>query len=380
MTTNKEGVEEVQSSEHFDDDEEKKNICGFTYNDILHSHVGIYLLTITRRLWSLSPLGFGLWNTITAINSNAESIAQNMPRSNYNYGSAVLFWSYNSTLNFERIGDSNYNSYAYLNPTASHAAINLKCSVGPPQYIKMGCTYNYSTIYWGFVYAWMIYWGTLALYHFVYSFRLSPFDLRYYLALQVACSTTANKVYIYCGMILTLITAATGWYYVASNYAADLPGQSSVANSVLQFLVINVIALFAFSKPLFKSVSLNKEVWVIKDKQDIIVDYSLTEPTPEYMQKMGWKDATTKAMPIGLIAYYQMYYTAGYNHELHRVDIRMIPQERTIYNLYGGILSVDDVFKEISEKLMRMEVRFASPSFSFLSDLSYLTLALSQTT
>jgi hypothetical protein len=37
----------------------------------------------------------------------------------------------------------------------------------------------------------------------------------------------------------------------------------------------------------------------------------------------------------------------------------MIPQERTIYNLYGGILSVDDVFKEISEKLMRMEVRLS---------------------
>ena len=303
--------------------------------------VGFAIMVFIRRLYSLSPLGIGLWNTISTINQNAELLVTQEPESSFRFGQGILVGSY---------GTSVTSSWTLSNYLSSAA---LTCPSGGPTYLKMGCGYTSSTVYWGFLIAWMVYWGILGIYHLVYSFKLSPFDLRFYLCVQMACAAPANQYYIGVGILFTFLTACFGWYFCAYNYQYGLPGQDSVAQSILAFLLLNVAALMPFSAALFQTVPTSRPVWKYykKDKKGnpYHAGYTLTQTNvPEGTQ--------TEEMTVGLVAYHALFHSEDMDHSLRRIDIRSIPAHKMMSNGWGCALTVNDVFKEIMERIMRMEM------------------------
>lgn len=309
--------------------------------ELYDNHFGFALMVLLRRFYSLSPIAIGLWNTISTINRNAELLVMQEPSSSFKYGQGILLGSYDTS------ATSTWSTSSYLSSAA------LTCPTGGPTYMKMGCGYSTYTVYWGFLIAWMIYWGVLGIYHLVYSIKLSPFDLRFYLCVQMACAAPANQYYIALGILFTFLTACFGWYFCAYNYQYGLPGQDSVAQSILGFFLLNVGALMPFSAALFQTVPTSRTVWKYSKKDKNGVNY---EAGYTFNQSDVPEGTKAEELTVGLVAYHALFHSEDMDHALRRIDIRSIPAHKAMSNGWGCALTVNDVFKEIMERLMRMEM------------------------
>ena len=155
-----------------------KRLEGEFIDRIYNSDGGKLVWGFFRRCWSLSPILLGLFNTVTNIQSIAESLAMVGTPSDWNFGQGTFLASSRSREgSYGPITDSNGASYLCAGNTMS--AKFMTCAYGQPMFIKQGCDYEIYSAYQALLIIWCVYFFGLGFFHFCFSFKYSTFDMRY---------------------------------------------------------------------------------------------------------------------------------------------------------------------------------------------------------
>lgn len=186
------------------------------------------LLGKLRRIWSISPIVLGLFNTVVKVNDIAASLSIIQPDPEWEYGQGIYWMSSKTRL----------PTYTGVPETTGAVAIeNVSsftyntCQYSQPISLKMGCDYSVYTAYTAFLVIWVSYFGVLGGYHLLHSIHYSTYDLRFYLSAQLANSTAFNLYYVLLGHVFTLVTVVVGWAFCLINIKNGIPGQEVVVYS-----------------------------------------------------------------------------------------------------------------------------------------------------
>lgn len=211
-----------------------------------------------RRIWSISPIALGMFNTVVKVNDIASSLSLIQPDSTWQYGQGIYWMS-------SRSREPSYSG-SYGAPNTTLAIGNVMtfqyqtCKYSQPVSLKMGCDYSVYTAYTSFLVIWTVYFALLGAYHLYFSIPYSTYDLRFYLSAQLANSSPFNMHYVILGHVFTLVTVVVGWIFCFINLQAGIPGQESAAAGVGVFGVLNFLALVPFSSAIFSKMTVDKPV------------------------------------------------------------------------------------------------------------------------
>lgn len=198
------------------------------------------LLGKLRRIWSISPIVLGLFNTVVKVNDIAASLSIIQPDPEWEYGQGIYWMSSKTRLPTYTGAPETTGAVAIEN--VSSFTYNT-CQYSQPVSLKMGCDYSVYTAYTAFLVIWVSYFGILGGYHLLHSIHYSTYDLRFYLSAQLANSTAFNLYYVLLGHVFTLVTVVVGWAFCLINIRNGIPGQEVFVYSFVLIHLLHVILL-----------------------------------------------------------------------------------------------------------------------------------------
>lgn len=120
---------------------------------------------------------------------------------------------------------------------------------GEPLGVSVQCPYLPNPVFISFLTAWIIYFSTIFAYRFHRTFDFWSNDLRFY----VACDLLNNDMFMYIlafvGVVLTLVSAIGGIYYVTVN------GSTASLGNILVFTGVNMLNLKGLVGGRFKALA-----------------------------------------------------------------------------------------------------------------------------
>jgi hypothetical protein len=161
------------------------------------------MVSTLRRIFSLSPILAGLFNTITQVQTlgqNAASI------------------------------------------TVSEAVVKeaYYCDYGDPVGGIVYCPYENAPAYELFLYGWIAVWGLFFMIELFRTLQFSTYDLRYYVALELSKVSTTSSTFFYFVVFFTIITMIASFAFTASSAASGSASEAAVAQYVQSTIVFGV--------------------------------------------------------------------------------------------------------------------------------------------
>lgn len=190
------------------------------------------------------------------------------------------------------------------------------CDYGNANAVVVYCPYDTMDSFKVVLSLWIIYFVLFLFLRIYATFKYSTNDFRFYIATDQYNSHLINRIFVYIGLILTLISVAMSLYYMSPqtqwNQSLDTPNLLSV----IVFFGINIISLSRFRKQFIVSNNQNIDM---KDFPEVI---------PMYHGVKVWHSIEEVAKP--LIIAYMKYLQSGREESLRSYgDVQLLKETMT---------------------------------------------------
>ena len=191
------------------------------------------------------------------------------------------------------------------------------CEYGAAEAVVVYCPYLTIDAFLGIFTIWVVYFAMFMALRLAATYQYSTDDLRFYIAVDQFNSHIVNRVFVYVGGLLTIISASVGIFYMSPGTQWNPTVDNTSLLNIILFVGINALALSGFRKQFINT-------------HQVVVMSDFTEFVPLYHTRI-WYGVSTVVTPI--LVSYMLYLSTNNSAELKKHGDVMLLQ-RTLMKLY----------------------------------------------
>jgi hypothetical protein len=190
-------------------------------------------LTIVRRLFTLSPVVLGAYNTLSSLDTTVYLMSVTKP-----YPDSLIEGDLMEVITYANEDYDNANDFL--------STVYFSCDdengkkIYPHATVNCPVTFDNNPAYLLFMMLWLSYFVLLGVYHLSHCLKYPVTDLRYFINVMNAENNKYMKYYIYFGMVLTVVTFVYAFHRSMTNPATS---KVEVAQSQILFVFFNIFIL-----------------------------------------------------------------------------------------------------------------------------------------